>query len=236
MAGTAPAYRVRAEQSAALVSQLELLRAEQHRSSVLDERSRIAREIHDVLAHSLGALGIQIQATRAVLSDTADVERALGLLDQAQRLARDGLVETRRAVQALRTDSGDLDTQLSRLVDTHRTRHHVEVGYRVDGGPRPLGPDLTLTLVRTAQEALVNSAKHAPGEPVDVRLRYGDDRVTLTITNSLTGAGTGAPSRLATANAGYGLTGIRERLLLLHGQLTSDHEDDRWTLTAEVPR
>ena len=94
------AYRRQAEQSAALVTQMERLHAEQRRAAVLDERTRIAREIHDVLAHSLGALGIQLQAIHA-LTEQGDTGRALGLLGQAQRMAKDGLAETRRAVHAL---------------------------------------------------------------------------------------------------------------------------------------
>ena len=87
-------YRVQADQSAALLAQVEQLRG-QREVAVLNERTRIAREIHDVLAHSLGALGIQIQTARAVLSDQRDIDRALGILEQAQRIASDGLGETR---------------------------------------------------------------------------------------------------------------------------------------------
>ena len=119
------AYRRQAEQSAALVTQLEQLRAEQRRAAVLDERTRIAREIHDVLAHSLGALGIQLQAMRAVLTNDDDTGRALSLLDQAQRMAKDGLAETRRAVHALRAGTAGLDAELAALADTHRSRHHA---------------------------------------------------------------------------------------------------------------
>ena len=102
---------------------MEQLRAEQRRAAVLDERTRIAREIHDVLAHPLGALGMQLQAARAVLADQGDTGRALSLLDQAQRMAKDGLAETQRAVHALRTDPAGLDQELAALTDTHRSRH-----------------------------------------------------------------------------------------------------------------
>jgi signal transduction histidine kinase len=88
-------WRVQAQQSAALLEQYERLRAEQRRADVLDERTRIAREIHDVLAHSLGALGIQIQAAKAVLTDHRDINRAVEVLTTAQRMAADGLTETR---------------------------------------------------------------------------------------------------------------------------------------------
>src|SRR5260370_35328191 len=103
---------------------MEQLRAEQRRAAVLDERTRIAREIHDVLAHSIGALGIQLQAVRAVLAEQGDTGRALSLLDQAQRMAKDGLAETRRAVPAPRADPPGPGARLAALVDTHRRRHH----------------------------------------------------------------------------------------------------------------
>jgi signal transduction histidine kinase len=233
------AYRRQAEQSAALVAQLEQLRQEQRRVAVLDERTRIAREIHDVLAHSLGALGIQLQAVRAVLADQGDIGRGLGLLEQAQRMAREGLVDTRRAVHALRTDASGLDEQLTALVAAHRGRHQATVEFRVDGPPRPLPPEATVALLRTAQEALVNTAKHAPHQQVDVVLRYNDDGTEMIIRNDLPPAGAAAASpapAFGTVNGGYGLTGMRERLLLIGGTLTAAPAGDQWAVTAQVPR
>jgi signal transduction histidine kinase len=233
------AYRRQAEQSAALVTQMEQLRAEQRRAAVLDERARIAREIHDVLAHSLGALGIQLQAVRAVLTSHDDTGRVLSLLDQAQRMANDGLAETRRAVHALRAGTAGLDQELAALADTHRSRHHPPVSFGISGQPRPLPPEATVALIRTAQEALVNTAKHAPGQPVDIGLHYGEDDVQMIISNPLppgshNSPGPGAAS--GTVNGGYGLTGMRERLLLIGGSLTAVPGDGRWTVTAQVPR
>jgi signal transduction histidine kinase len=232
------AYRHQAEQSAALVTQMEQLRAEQRRAAVLDERTRIAREIHDVLAHSLGALGIQLQAIHA-LTEQGDTGRAQSLLDQAQRMAKDGLVETRRAVHALRGDTTGLDEQLAALIDMHRSRHHAHVGFGIDGQPRLLPPEATVALIRTAQEALVNTAKHAPLQPVDIGLHYREDGVQMIISNPLPPGRPGSPGRgtaFATVNGGYGLTGMRERLLLINGSLTAASGDGRWTVTAQVPR
>src|SRR5580698_5672892 len=113
-------YRVQAEQAAALLAQREQLQAEQRRADLLDERARIAREIHDVLAHSLGALGIQIQAARSVLHKDAD--QAGELLAAAQQMAAEGLVETRRAVHALRTDTLPLGEELARASDAFAER------------------------------------------------------------------------------------------------------------------
>jgi signal transduction histidine kinase len=233
------AYRRQAEQSAALVTQLERLRAEQRRAAVLDERARIAREIHDVLAHSLGALGIQLQAARAVLGDQGDTGRALSLLDQAQRMAKDGLVETRRAVHALRAGTAGLDQELAALADTHRSRHHSPVSFGVGGQPRPLPPEATVALIRAASEALVNTAKHAPAQPVDIGLEYGQDGVQMIISNPLPSGSLASPgpgTAFGTVNGGYGLRGMRERLLLIGGSLTAAAGSGRWTVRAQVPR
>jgi signal transduction histidine kinase len=228
-------YRVQAEQAAALLAQREQLQAEQRRADLLDERARIAREIHDVLAHSLGALGIQIQAARSVLHEDAD--QANDLLAAAQQMAAEGLVETRRAVQALRTDTLPLDEELALVTDTHAQRYHVPVRYDTGGVPAALPPDATLALLRIAQEALVNAAKHAAGQPVAVRLDYGDADVRLTVRNDLPADGdTRHPADVSTVNGGYGLTGMHERLRLLNGTLEAGRRDGQWIVTAQLPR
>ena len=226
-------YRVQAEQAAALLAQHERLRAEQRRADVLDERARIAREIHDVLAHSLGALGIQIQAARAMLTDHGDVDRAVEALTTAQRMAADGLTETRRAVHALRVDMLPLGEQLAAVADTHRQRYHVPVTLDTSGAARALPPDAALALLRTTQEAMVNAAKHAPGRPVAIRLDYGDGDVRLSVVNDL--ARPGGPGQLDGSAGGYGLTGMRERLRLLNGSLLAGPRDNEWAVTAELP-
>jgi len=226
-------YRVQAEQSAALLGQNQRLQAEQRRADVLDERARIAREIHDVLAHSLGALGIQIQAAKAMLTDHRDIDRAVQALTTAQRMAADGLTETRRAVHALRVDTLPLDQELAAAVDTHRQRYHVPVTFETSGAARALPPDAALALLRTAQEAMVNAAKHAPGQRIAVRLDYGENDVRLSVVNGLDG--TGASVRTPGITGGYGLTGMRERLRLLKGALLAGPNEDEWTVTAELP-
>ncbi len=251
------AFRVRAEQSAALLDRTEELRSEQRRSAVLDERARIAREIHDILAHSLGALGIQIQAARALLADGQGTGRAQEVLAVAQRMASEGLAETRDAVHALRTGVLPLDEEVAALARTHEERHGVPVAVEVAGRPVPLPADKTVALTRTAREALVNAAKHAPGRPVRLALEFGGERVALTVSNAL---GARRDTGFATLDGGYGLTGVRERLLLLGGTLHAGpasagpaphdppHEgpaphdpapraaQGEWTLVAEVPR
>ena len=228
-------YRVQAQQSAALLEQYQRLRAEQRRADVLDERTRIAREIHDVLAHSLGALGIQIQAARAMLTDHQDVDRAVEALSVAQRMAADGLTETRRAVHALRLDTLPLAAELNGVVNTHQQRYQVPVTFETSGEAWPLPPDASLALLRTAQEALVNAAKHAPGEGIDVRLDYGEGRVRLSIVNHLNRIAAAAAVNGPSSVGGYGLTGMAERLRLLNGTLLAGLRDGEWAVTAELP-
>jgi signal transduction histidine kinase len=241
------AYRIQAEQSAALLAQRDQLESEQRRADLLDERARIAREIHDVLAHSLGALGIQIQAARAVLTDQGDVRRADDILATAQRMAADGLEETRRAVHALRVDTMPLEKELAQVTETHADRFGVPATFVTGGVPVPLPPEATVTLLRIAQESLVNAAKHAAGQSVAVRLDYGDPEIRLTIRNDLPpGTPTDGTARrngdgsersgVQTVNGGYGLTGMQERLRLLDGTLEAGRRDDTWIVTAGLPR
>ncbi|HEY1627709.1 MAG TPA: histidine kinase [Streptosporangiaceae bacterium] len=226
-------YRVQAEQAAALLEQHKRLQAEQRRVDVLDERSRIAREIHDVLAHSLGALGIQIQSAKSMLTDQGDVGRAVEALSTAQRIAADGLTETRRAVHALRVDSLPLAEELAGVVDTHQQSYRVPVTFETSGTVRPLPPDASLALLRAGQEALVNAAKHAPGQQVTVHLDYTDTGVRLAVVNHTSGAV--VTDRKPGLTGGYGLTGMGERLRLLNGTLQAGPRDNEWAVTAEIP-
>ena len=231
------AYRVQAEQATQLLAQRDELETEQRRADLLDERARIAREIHDMLAHSLGALGIQIQAARAVLADHGDVDRADEILTAAQRMAAEGLVETRRAVHALRADTLPLDEELARVSDSYAERYHVPATFDVGGAPAPLPPDATVALLRVAQESLVNAAKHAAGQGVTVRLDYSDADVRLTVRNDLLpGSRPDGEAVMSTVNGGYGLTGMQERLRLLNGTLQAGCQDNQWIVTAELPR
>ena len=230
-------YRIRAEQAAMLLAQRERLEAEQRRADLLDERARIAREIHDVLAHSLGALGIQIQAARAVMARERDIDRASDLLGVAQQMAAEGLEETRQAIHALRADTLPLGEELARVSDTYAQRYRVAVSFDTSGVPAPLPPDATVALLRVAQEALVNATKHAAGQQVAMCLDYGEDDVRLTVRNDLApGSGANGEAGVSTVNGGYGLTGMRERLRLLNGTLEAGRRDGQWIVTAELPR
>jgi signal transduction histidine kinase len=230
-------YKLRAEQAAELLARSEQLRQEQARTATLDERARIAREVHDVLAHSLGALGLQIQVARAVLTDSGDVPKAVELLDQARRMASDGLRETRRAVYALRGDIPPLPEGLAELSASHQRQHGTPVRFEISGEPRTLSPDVGLAITRAAQEALVNTAKHAPYQPVEVQLDYTGPGTRLVVSNHLAESGDcGHPPALATVNSGYGLAGMRERLLLLDGALSAGRKGGDWVVEATVPQ
>jgi signal transduction histidine kinase len=231
------ASRVQAEQSAVLLAQAGQLRAEQAQAAALGERARIAREIHDVLAHSLGALGLQIQVARAILAERHDEEKAGEILTQAQRMVDDGLTETRRAVQALRGQALPLPEGLAELSVEHELRHGTAVIFTVSGEPRPLPADAQVALTRTAAEALVNAAKHAPGQPVEINLDYRGGSTAVTVRNHVGGdAAVGRGTRFATANSRYGLAGMRERLLLIDGTLAAGPDGDEWAVTATAPR
>ena len=230
------ASRVQAEQSAVLLAQAGQLRAEQAQVAALDERARIAREIHDVLAHSLGALGLQIQVARAILAERHDEEKADEILSQAQRMADDGLSETRRAIQALRGQTLPLPEGLAELSADHELRHGTAVNFTISGEPSTLPADAQVAIVRTAAEALVNAAKHAPGQPVEMTLDYRSGGTALTVRNRLGGgAAAGRGTRFATADGRYGLAGMRERLLLLDGTLAAGPDGSDWAVTATVP-
>jgi signal transduction histidine kinase len=165
-----------------------------------------------------------------------DTAKAGELLAAAQQMAAEGLVETRRAVHALRADTLPLGEELARASDAFAQRYRVDVSFDTGGEPAVLPPDATVALLRIAQEALVNAAKHAAGQGVAVRLEYGDADIRLTVRNGLAPASDAGPAAMITVNGGYGLTGMRERLRLLNGTLEAGPRDHQWVVTAELPR
>ncbi len=220
------AYRIQAEQAEELLAETRRAQFEAERAAALTERSRIAREIHDVLAHSLGALGIQLQAAEVMLSERHDVDRALRSLAGARRLVEEGLTETRRAVQALRTDAPPLPAALAALVDRPGA-------LTVSGEPYALSPAAGLALLRVAQEATTNAVKHAAGQPATIALEYGEGGVELRVENPL-------PDNVAVEHpdsaGGYGLAGMHERLRLIDGELRAGPVGERWLVQARVRR
>ncbi|HXN38766.1 MAG TPA: histidine kinase [Solirubrobacteraceae bacterium] len=221
------AYRIQTEQAQALLAETRRAQLEAERVAALTERSRIAREIHDVLAHSLGALGIQLQATEVTLSEHHDIERALRSLASARRLVDEGLTETRRAVRALRTDAPPLPHALAALVDDRPG------ALTVSGDPYALSPAAGLALLRVAQEAMTNAAKHASGQQAAIALEYTDTGVELRVENAL---GDAVAIEHPHTAGGYGLAGMHERLRLIDGELHAGPVDDRWVVCARVTR
>jgi signal transduction histidine kinase len=232
-------YIVRVEQADLLLAQAERARLEQARAAALEERTRIAREIHDVLAHSLGALAVQLDVTEALLDDGADTTVLRTNVARARRLAVDGLTEARRAVTALREDTPPLPVLLDGLVAQYRADSGAPARLQITGIPRTLPPDAALAALRTAQEAISNTRKHAPHAAVTVDLAYQDDTATLTVTDtpppSDQPATASAPAALARTGGGYGLTGLRERAELLGGTLRAGPDGAAWTVRLRLP-
>ena len=206
-------------------------RAEQEHilARVLDERARIAREIHDILAHTLGDLAIQIEAAQHLLAETGDIQTAGRLLDHARHLTNDGLTETRRAITALRTGPVALPEALATLAAADGGL----VSQQVRGSPRQLAPQAGLAVYRTAQEALANARKHAPGAPVLITLCFTDQAVVLRVTNPTLDMHPAGP--LAATGGGYGLAGLTERAKLLGGTLRAGPGPDGWAVELRIP-
>jgi signal transduction histidine kinase len=231
-------YVAQGRAAQALVEQTRRTESASRRAAALDERTRIAREIHDVLAHALGGLTVQLEATELLLAERGDVDGALERIRGCQRTAREGLEEARRAVAALRSDTPPLPESLAQLLDSHR-----EQGARgelvIEGARRALPPEVALALMRTVQEALTNARRHAPGSAVRVRLIYDAAGTSVTVTNDAAArspAATGAVGAVgAGPTGGYGLTGMRERLELAGGRLVAGPGPEGWTVRAEVP-
>src|SRR6478752_3387518 len=232
-------YMARVEQGDLLLAQAERARREQARAATLEERTRIAREIHDVLAHSLGALTVQLDVTEALLDNGADTTVLRTHVTRARRLAVDGLTEARRAVTALREDTPPLPALLDGLLAQYRADSGAPARLRITGAPRALPPDAALATLRTAQEAISNTRKHAPHAAVTVDLAYQDDAATLTITDTPPASDQPAtarePAALARTGGGYGLTGLRERAELLGGTLLAGPDGAAWTVQLRLP-
>jgi signal transduction histidine kinase len=216
------AAQARAEE---LLTRLRASHAAQAQAAALTERARLAREIHDIVAHALSGLVLALD-TAELLGRQGGVgaDTLTGILEQvsrAQRMARDGLADTRRAVAALRGGELPGPALLGRLVADAVAATGIRAEFTVTGQRRPLPPEIGLALYRTAQEALTNTVKYA-GRDASVRLRlaYRDQDVELAIDDTRSGdAGPPAPPGLTFG--GFGLAGMRERAELLGGQLTA---------------
>ncbi|SEE61411.1 Signal transduction histidine kinase [Streptomyces sp. 3213] len=208
-----------------LLTQERMARAAEAESAALAERARIAREIHDVLAHSLSAQLVHLEAARLLIERGADRETILERVVAARGMARDGLAETRQALSALRGEMTPLEDFLTEIV---ATTAGAEV--TVTGDRRQLSAEASQAVRRVAQEALTNVRKHAPGAKVLLRLEYGEHEVRLDVRDS-----GGSPGELTGAGGGYGLLGMRERAELLGGSLRAEPEEEGFVVTLKVP-
>jgi len=231
--------RERAEQAELLLAQTQRSQEEQLRVARLEESTRLAREIHDVLAHALAGLTIQLEATSALLEQGADRDAILARVKRAHALAREGLQETRRAVGALRGDSIAAPAAIEALVEEHRASADAPVKLTIDGDPGRLSGPTGQAVLRAVQEALTNVRKHAPGAGVTVEVHAGeqpDEEVVLRVDDRRAENGDATqPSALAASGGGYGLKGMRERAQLLGGTFSAGARPDGWRVELRLP-
>jgi signal transduction histidine kinase len=224
--------RVRSSLILRLQASQARLRAQMERAEELAaarERARIARDMHDVLAHSLTVLSIQAQAAREVV--TANPERAAAMLDDIAGILRESIAESRRLVgllrEAERTGNQDspLGARLLALADRFSARTGVRCSLRETGEPRPLGEGQESALQFALQEALTNAYRHGAARHVWAEVAWQPDAVTLSVrddgSGSETGVGTGQTVVEAEHGGGNGLRGMRERAGALGGSVTA---------------
>ena len=211
------------ERAEALLAELQRTRADEIEHAALAERARIAREIHDVLAHTLSALAVQLEGTRLLLEQRPGDPAAIAAVERAHRLASEGLGEARRAIGALRGDSLPGPDGLARLVDEFCEATGISSHFEMSGEPLVLASEARLALYRTAQEALTNVQRHArDATSVDVHLRYTPDGAELVVEDVAPVGVAPRPANGVSASdgsRGYGLVGMRERAELAGGRL-----------------
>jgi len=230
------AFLLRAEQAERMLAESQRAREAETQAAALAERARMSREIHDVLAHSLAAVSVNLQAAEGLLgtlpAGSPELAKALECIGRAGVFTREGLADARRAIMALRDDAAPLADQLAALAGEYRADGDVAVDVTVTGTPRPVAAEPALAAYRTAQEALTNARKHAPGQPVRLSLDFSPGEIGVRVANPLP-ARAGGP--LAATGAQYGLTGLRERAALGGGTLTAGPADGEWRVGLRIP-
>jgi signal transduction histidine kinase len=213
------ARRERAEELQRKVAEAERERKESARRAVAEERARIARELHDVVAHQMTVMTIQADGARRV-ADGAD-PRVIEALDTIQATGHSALAEMRRVVGLLReneTGSPELAPlptldDLGTLVEQVRSSTGVPVDLEVEGAVRPLAEGVELSAYRIVQESLTNAVRHGgPNVSADVAVCYGDDGLDVLVVDNGRGAAAAAGN-----GGGHGLVGMRERVAVLGG-------------------
>jgi signal transduction histidine kinase len=218
-------------QAEQLLVELERSRNAETRAAGLAERQRLAREMHDVLAHSLSGLMLQLEGARMLAAENPADPRLPEAIERAHHLGKSGLEEARRAIGMLRDDDLPGPELIASLAAHFQEDRNVTCDFLVSGEARDLDPEARLAVYRVVQEALTNITKHADPERVEVRLVYEADRTRLTIEDFTTNGN----QPHAAGDAGYGLTGMRERAELLGGELTTEATPSGFRVELEVP-
>jgi signal transduction histidine kinase len=229
-ASNAHQFALRAEQAELLLAQSQRSHEEQLRAARLEESTRIARDIHDVLAHALAGLTIQLEATRSLIEQGMDRDALLARVDRAHELAREGLRETRRAVGALRGETVAVPAGLEALV----AEFGGDARLTIDGDPARLQGRPGETVLRIVQEALTNVRKHAPGATVSVVVRAPVSDELVVVVDDEDGLRP-ETNGLASASVGFGLRGMRERAQALGGTLTAGASEHGWRVELRLP-
>lgn len=199
-----------------------------------DERQRIAREIHDVIAHSLAVTMLHLTGARLALQ--RDPKEAEAALLEAERLGRESLAEIRRTVGLLAPEGTGTAAPMPSACDIPQLVREFEaagldVDFELTGDPGSLPPSTGLGLFRVAQESLANVVRHAPGTHTAMSLSVGDDVVSLHVRNRLAGTSVSTGT-----DGGLGVRGMQERVALLGGELRAGPDGDSWCVDVEVPR
>jgi signal transduction histidine kinase len=217
-------------QAEALLVQEAATRAAREEAAVLGERQRLARELHDVLAHTLSGLTVQLEGARLLAERTGADPRLADQVTNAQRLARDGMVSAKRAVATLRGEALPGPAQLLTLIEQARLSG-LPVTLTVAGEPRPLPAESGLAVYRVVQEALTNTAKYAGhGATAAVALTWTEATLTAEVTDE------GGDRRDAgLPSGGYGLAGLAERAALAGGRLDAGPTADGWRVALTMP-
>lgn len=224
-------YREANDQAQRLIVELNETRHAQAQAAALTERQRLAREMHDVLAHSLSGLVLNLEGARLMAERGTNDPRLTDAIGRAQRLAKSGLEEARRAIGMLRGDALPSPDRLGEVAAEFEADTGIACCFTVDGDSHDVGSDGRLTLYRVTQEALTNIRKHGRPDRVDLRLAYGPSGTELTVEDHRAGGERPAPGD----GTGYGLTGMRERAELLGGTLTAGPTPDGFRVALWIP-
>jgi len=219
-----------AREAALRAQEAATVEAREH-AAALAERSKLARELHDVLAYSLASLAAQLESARLMAINTQAGAELVEQIRSAHRLTRIGMQNARRALQMLREEETPGPSGLPSLVSQSAAASGIPISFRVEGTPQPLAHDAALTVYRTVQEALTNVAKHAGrGAHAVVQLTWSQANVEVAISDrGGDRAGAGLPA------SGFGLTAMAERAVLLGGQIDLWHTEHGFTVRLRLP-